>query len=266
LPTNPGQRLSGRNNALAVFNSDGVKIHYDVAGNGNPVLFVHGFASNYKVNWGNTGWINTFIKRGRQVVALDLRGHGKSAKPMAPSDYHPLLMGGDALRLMDHLGIERADLIGYSMGAWISSHLMIAFPERLSAVVLGGIGDTFLATSDRSERIAGALTTTFSDAMTDPFLKAVRNFSELVGNDARALAACARGVYATGIPEFGRATLPVLIITGALDDVAGQPDRLTGLIPGAEKKIVPACDHLTALTRQAVKEEVLRFLDRHPWQ
>jgi pimeloyl-ACP methyl ester carboxylesterase len=181
-----------------------------------------------------------------------------------PADYHPLLMGGDIIRLMDHLGIEHADLIGYSMGAWISSHLMITFPERLNAVVLGGIGDNFLTFSERSERTAGALTTPFPDAITDPFLKAVRTFSDLLGNDVRALSACTRGVYATGIPEFSRATKPVLLITGAMDDVAGQPDRIAELIPGSEKKIVPACDHLTALTRRTFKEEILRFLNHHP--
>jgi pimeloyl-ACP methyl ester carboxylesterase len=256
-------QLTARSKALAAFNSDGVKINYYVGGSGNPVFFIHGFASNYKVNWENTGWIKTFITRGRQVVAPDLRGHGKSAKLLSPSDYHPSLMGGDVIRLMDHLGIERADLIGYSMGAWISSHLMISSPERLNAVALGGIGDNLLAFGDQSERIAGALTTAFPDAITHPFLKTLRNFSELVGNDARALAACTRGVYATGIPKFSRATKPVLIITGATDDVAGQPDRLAELIPGAEKNIVPGCDHLTTLTRQATKKEVLRFLDRH---
>ncbi|MFH0724769.1 MAG: alpha/beta hydrolase [Pseudomonadota bacterium] len=246
------------------FNSNDVKIHYAVAGSGKPVLFAHGFASNYKVNWENTGWIKTVTTQGRKAVTLDLRGHGKSAKPPAPADYHPHLMGGDVIRLMDHLGIERADLIGYSMGAWIASHLMLSFPERLNTVVLGGIGDSFLTFRDRSERTVGALTTPFPDAITDPFLKAVRTFSELLGNDVRALSACTRGVYATGIPEFSRATRPVLLITGALDDVAGQPDRITKLIPGAEKKTVPACDHLTALTRREFKEEVLRFLDRHP--
>jgi pimeloyl-ACP methyl ester carboxylesterase len=241
-------------------------INYDVRGDGTPIIFIHGFASNYKVNWENTGWINTFAGRGRRVVALDLRGHGKSEKPFSPADYHPALMGGDVIRLMDHLGMEKADLISYSMGAWISSHLMISFPERLNAVVLGGMGDNLLAFGDRAERVAEALLTPFPDAITHSFLKALRSFSELVGNDTRALAACTRGVYAAGIPDFSRTTSPVLIITGALDDVVGQPDRLAEQIPGAEKIIMPSCDHLTALTRQAVKEEVFRFLHRHPLQ
>jgi pimeloyl-ACP methyl ester carboxylesterase len=249
---------------LAVFDSGGVKINYDVGGSGNPVFFVHGFASNYRVNWENTGWFKTCIAHGRRVVALDLRGHGKSEKPLSPPDYHPGIMGGDIIRLMDHLGIAAADLIGYSMGAWICSHLMISFPKRVNAVVLGGIGDNLLVFSDRSERIAGALTTPFPDAITEPFLKTLRQFSELLGNDARALAACTRGVYAPGIPEFSQAERPVLLITGELDEVAGQPNRLAELIPGAEMKIVPACDHLTALTHRAFKEEVLGFLSRHP--
>lgn len=248
---------------MAVFDSDGVKINYNVGGNGNPVFLVHGFASNYKINWENTGWTQALITRSRQVVTLDLRGHGKSGKPLSPSDYSPGHMGRDIIHLMDHLEMERADLIGYSMGAWISSHLMIASPERLNAVVLGGFGDNLLTFRDRAERMAGALTTPFPDAITQPFLKTVREFSRLVGNDTRALVACTRGVYAAEIPEFSRTRRPVLIITGALDDVAGPFDRIKKLLPGAEKKIVPACDHLTALTRQAVKDEVFQFLDRH---
>lgn len=259
-------RFSEKGSAVAVYNSDGLNIHYDVNGSTRPVVFVHGFASNYKVNWENTGWTKIFITRGRQVVALDLRGHGKSSKPLSPSSYHPGLMGNDIIHLMDHLGIERADLIGYSMGAWICSHLMTSFPERLNAVVLGGMGDNLLTFNDRAEQMASALTTPFPDAITQPFLRTVRSFSDLLGNDARALAACTRGVYAAGIPEFDRTRRPVLILTGALDDVAGKPDRLTELIPGAEKTIVPACDHLTTLTRQAAKEAVLGFLDRHALQ
>jgi pimeloyl-ACP methyl ester carboxylesterase len=259
-------RFSAKGSAVADFNSDGLNIYYDVKGSTRPVVFVHGFASNYKVNWENTGWSKTFIARGRQVVTLDLRGHGKSAKPLSPADYHPGHMGNDIIRLMDHVGIERADLIGYSMGAWICAHLMIASPTRLNAVVLGGIGDNLLTFHGRSEQMASALTTPFPDAILHPFLRTVRSFSDLVGNDARALAACTRGVYATGVPEFGRTRVPVLILTGSLDDVAGKPDRISELIPGAEIFMVPACDHLTALTRQAAKDAALGFLDRHPFQ
>lgn len=194
---------------------------------------------------------------------MDLRGHGKSTKFPSPSDYHPGLMGRDILALMDHLQIEQADLLGYSMGAWISAHLMISSPARFNAVVLGGMGDNLLLFGNRSERIAEALTTPFPESITEPFLKGLRQFSELIGNDARALAACTRGVYSPGMPELERAEKPVLLITGDSDQVAGHPDQLARLIPGAQTIIVPGCDHLTALTRREFKEEVMRFLDRH---
>lgn len=246
---------------MSMLNANGNELFYFTAGTGKPIVLVHGFASNHQVNWINTGWVKWFTDRGRQVVAMDLRGHGKSEKFHSPDDYHPRLMGGDVMALMDHLGIDRADLMGYSMGGWISSHLMITHPGRFNAVVLGGIGDNLLNFDNRSEKIAQALTTPYPDQITQPFLQAVRGFADLLGNDIRALSACTRGVYKTGEPDFSGASRPVLLITGAQDDVAGAPDRFTRMIPGARKIIVPACDHLTALTRRAYKEAVIQFLD-----
>ena len=115
---------------LRQFSSDGVHIAYiDVPpvahDRGEPILLIHGFASNHRVNWVNPRWVETLTKDGRRVVALDNRGHGASQKLYAPIDYRSDLMARDAANLLEHLGIGRADVMGYSMGARISAFLAL---------------------------------------------------------------------------------------------------------------------------------------------
>src|SRR4029079_11816098 len=96
--------------------SDGVTIAFVDEGEGDPILLIHGFASNVAANWRDPGWINSLTQAGRRVIAFDNRGHGLSGKPYEPSRYGAPIMAEDARRLLDHLGIERTDVMGYSMG------------------------------------------------------------------------------------------------------------------------------------------------------
>jgi pimeloyl-ACP methyl ester carboxylesterase len=104
---------------MQFFDSDGVRIAYiDVApasGAGDPVLLIHGFGSNHAVNWLSTMWVKTLTHAGYRAIALDNRGHGQSGKPYDPAAYTPTIMAEDARRLLDHLHIDRADVMGYSM-------------------------------------------------------------------------------------------------------------------------------------------------------
>src|SRR5919112_3411053 len=126
------------------FDSGGVRIAYvDVPAAkapGDPVLLIHGFASTHAVNWLNTLWVKTLTGAGYRVVALDNRGHGQSEKLYDPAAYHSSIMAEDARRLLDHLGIARADVMGYSMGARITAHLALQHPERVRSAMLGGLG------------------------------------------------------------------------------------------------------------------------------
>jgi pimeloyl-ACP methyl ester carboxylesterase len=124
---------------VASFDSNGVKIHYEDQGRGDPVILVHGFASRAEHNWGITGWYKTLAPQYR-VIALDCRGHGQSDKPHDVKAYSGTAIEDDVIRLMDHLGLQRALLMGYSMGGRISMGLLVRRPERFRAVVLGGIG------------------------------------------------------------------------------------------------------------------------------
>src|SRR5689334_21933439 len=125
------------------FGSDGVEIAYIDSGGGGdrlPVLLIHGFASNVATNWANTGWVDFLTQAGYRVVAFDNRGHGQSQKLYELGDYGAPLMAEDARRLLDHLEIRRAHVIGYSMGARIAAFLTLEHPERVDHLVFGGLG------------------------------------------------------------------------------------------------------------------------------
>src|SRR5438093_9961355 len=120
------------------FDSKGVKIRYTVQGKGEPVLLIHGFLINQEMNWGGPGVIKE-LARHYQVIALDNRGHGKSGKPHDPGQYG-MEMTEDAVRLLDHLQIKKAHVVGYSMGGVITLKLLVSHPGRLLSATLGGHG------------------------------------------------------------------------------------------------------------------------------
>src|SRR5450432_2212437 len=97
---------------MATFKHGDVEIAYLDEGDGEPIVLVHGFASNKEVNWVAPGWVTTLTRAGRRVIALDDRGHGQSSKLYDPAEYHSAKMAEDVAALLDHLGIERADVMG----------------------------------------------------------------------------------------------------------------------------------------------------------
>src|SRR5215475_4433603 len=102
---------------MSRFRNGDVEIAYLDEGRGEPMVLVHGFASTKEVNWVHPGWITTLARAGRRAIALDNRGHGQSTKLYDPADYHTDLMAADVAALIAHLGLERADVMGYSLGA-----------------------------------------------------------------------------------------------------------------------------------------------------
>src|SRR5215510_3030214 len=124
---------------MQTFSSDGVRIAFIDEGQGEPVLLIHGFASSVLYNWREPGWIALLVRNGFRVIALDNRGHGESEKLYDPKEYGVASMAEDARRLLDHLGVARADVMGYSMGARISAFLAISHPGRLRSAVLAGL-------------------------------------------------------------------------------------------------------------------------------
>ena len=172
------------------FLSDGVRIAFiDVApeapDRGEPILLIHGFASNHRVNWVDPRWVETLSKAGRRVVAFDNRGHGESEKLYEPRDYHSATMAHDAANLLDHLDIGRADAMGYSMGARIASFLALAEPERVRALILGGLGDRLVEGDGLPLDVAEAMEAPSLDSLTDPMQRMFRAFAEQTNSDLR---------------------------------------------------------------------------------
>ena len=122
------------------FDSQGTEIAYIDEGEGEPVLLIHGFASNVVFNWIDPGWVRFLVERGRRVIAFDNRGHGKSEKLYDLADYGAPIMAEDARRLMDYLSLEQADVMGYSMGARITAFLALNHPSRLRSAIFAGLG------------------------------------------------------------------------------------------------------------------------------
>jgi len=250
------------------FVSDGVEIAYFDEGprGGEPIVLVHGFGSNARVNWVGTGWVDLLIKDGRRVIALDNRGHGASAAPHDPALYHSgRHLAEDVRRLMDHLGLERADVMGFSMGAWITGHLAVRHPERLRSAIFGGLAMGMVEGLKGQETIAAALEAETDAEVTSPKARAYRAFGKQTGSDLKALAACMRGSRQP-IPAGTLAGLemPVLVAVGSRDEVAGSLDDFVALIPGAIGVTIPDKDHMASVGDKVFKQAVTDFLAARP--
>lgn len=241
------------------FDSDGVRLHYELHGPvaGRPVVLVHGFASDYQLNWVGTRWQETLTIAGYRVVGLDCRGHGNSEKPHDPAAYALEVMTADVRRLLDHLDIEVADYLGYSMGARIGLQVMLDHPGRLGRFVLGGIGwgGAFHAAQDiaqafRGEPTKNVVAKTFYD------FAAARP-----SNDLEALAACILGPQPDPDPvRLHSITNPVLVVVGEQDDIVDEVPRLVKSIPNATLVTVASRNHMSTVPAKEFKQAALEFL------
>ena len=247
------------------FSHDGVEIAFLDEGEGEPIVLVHGFASNKEVNWVFPGWVTTLTRAGRRVVALDNRGHGESTKLYEPATYRSAVMAEDVRALIDHLGLGRADVMGYSMGARIAAFLALVHPARVRSAIFGGLGYHLVDGVGLPEPIAQALEATSRADVTDPTALMFRTFAEQTKSDLRALAACMRGSRETlDRDEVARIAVPVLVAVGGNDRIAGSAENLAALIPGAKALVIPGRDHMLAVGDRVFKAGVLDFLAHRP--
>jgi pimeloyl-ACP methyl ester carboxylesterase len=247
------------------FDSDGIAIAYSDEGEGEPILLIHGFASNVAANWIDPGWIGALAAAGRRVIALDNRGHGQSEKLYDPSRYGAPSMAEDARRLLDHLGIARADVMGYSMGARIATFLLLQHPERVRSAILAGVGINLVRGMVGSGPIAKALEAPRLEDVSNDTARSFRAFAEKTGSDLKALAACMRGPREKILPEdLARIRTPVLVATGSEDVIAGSGRELASLIPGAQLLEITGRDHMKAVGDRRFRLGVLDFLTGRP--
>ena len=242
------------------FDSDGVRLHYEVHGpeRGSPLVVVHGFASDYRLNWVGTRWQEALTTAGFHVFGLDCRGHGHSDKPHDSAAYSIDIMAADVDRFLEHLHVPSAGYLGYSMGARIGLQVVLDYPSRVKRAVLGGIG------------MSGALES--ADAIAESFLRGeptddpvaqtfYRFASAQPTNDLQALAACIVGLQPKPDPaRLAGIHTPILIVVGDRDDLARDAPELVELIPSSRLFTIPGRDHMGAVPAREFKKAAIDFL------
>jgi pimeloyl-ACP methyl ester carboxylesterase len=249
------------------FQHDGFDIAFIDEGerDADPILLIHGFASTHRINWVQPGWVQTLTGAGYRVVAFDHRGHGETSKSYDTSVYTPSAMASDAVALLDHLGISRAHVFGYSMGARVSAFLALEHPGRVATLIFGGLGMGMVEGVGDWDPIADALRAPSLDDVTHPRGRMFRAFADQTKSDRAALAACIETSRQELSPQdVGRIAHPTLIAVGTTDDIAGDAQRLAGLMPQAEAFDIVGRDHMLSVGDRTFKARALEFLKEHP--
>lgn len=260
------------------FDSAGVPIRYVAAGQGEPLLLLHGFSSSIEEGWADRGVIADLADRWR-VIAFDARGHGRSGKPHDPASYGPE-MGRDVLRLMDHLGIGRAHVMGYSMGAHVAAHLAVHRPSRLHSLILGGaVGRVGWQPADQARvdaeaaeldqgLLSGQILRLWPKDQAPPSQDELRALSarRLAGKDPHALAAVRRSnpAQVVTLEELAALPMPVLGIVGTADPYRRDFERLQAAMPALRLVEIEGAVHGNAVGRPEYVAAVRGFLADHP--
>jgi len=224
------------------FDSDGVKIRYTLDGPaaGEPVLLIHGYSASGTLNWRLPGMIRALEDEYR-VITIDNRGHGGSDKLLSPKDYGAK-MAEDAVRLLDHLQIDKAHVVGYSMGGMITLKLLAEHPERIRSAVVGGMG--------------------WGEKPSDPgWLTAL-----MAEADApTAMAACRRAFPGLGITrdQLAGIQVPFSVVIGGEDGLRERVDKLQQVRQDVPVVIVPGANHTNCVMRAEFRTAIREFLDAH---
>jgi pimeloyl-ACP methyl ester carboxylesterase len=223
------------------FDSDGVKIAYVIAGSGEPVVLIHGLDSSAAINWQLPGTFNMLAQNYR-VVALDLRGHGKSDKPTDESAYGKPMVE-DVVRLMDHLNIQRAHIVGYSLGGIVAMRLVIDHPDRVMSVALGGIA--WLREGSGLQEVWEKMPGRFG---------------------ARTPIACMHGVgkLAASEDEIKSVKIPVEILVGDHDPCKRlYVDPLATVRKDWPVVEIQGAGHISCIFKQQFKDELKKWIDKN---
>ncbi len=267
------------------FDSQGVEISYLDEGAGETIVLVHGFGLSADEMWMQAPFAPTPIipelAKEYRVVAPDLRGHGASSKPHGAAEYG-CAMAEDIVRLLDHLQVRKAHVVGYSMGATVAGKLLANHPERLLSVTFGGGGPVVRLSPEDSEVIDataasleqgyGCVPLVMSLApeagpRPSPFQASMISTLLVRGKDQQALAAVMRGQPGLAVTEeeLAASAVPVLFIYGErearckLNRIAGALDAL----PQAEVMEIEGRDHVTTVASRKFRERVLEFARAH---
>lgn len=243
-----------RTDTGAYFKSfDGTNIYYEVRGNGEPVLLIHGFIVNGQ-SWKRTELYKNLLDQGYKVIILDQRGNGFSDKPHDSTAYDNDAEAKDIMGLMKHLKIKKYSAVGYSRGSIIVSRLLV-LDKKINRAVMGGMGAEF--TDPQWPRRIMFYRALSGDSI--PELQAMVNNVKKQGLDQQALAYLQRSQPSTSKQELGKVTQPVLIICGDKDPDNGSAKELADLFKRPTYKITPG-DHGNANRTKEFSDEVIKFL------
>jgi len=268
----PGDALVSRD-----FDSAGVRIRYVESGAGDPVVLTHGFSSSVENQWLQTGVFHKLAKHHR-VIGIDGRGHGQSGKPHAASQYGPQA-ARDVTRLLDHLGLRQAHIVGYSLGAILNGYLVTQAPERFKTCVLAGATPRFRWTAEDQRKLdaeademeqgskKSQILRLWPKDQPPPSEEKIRELSarDLAGQDYRALAASRRGGATALITpaQVAAIRVPTLGVVGSADPYLADFKAMQALNPAIELVTIDGASHSTAPARPELAEAILRFLARH---
>jgi pimeloyl-ACP methyl ester carboxylesterase len=240
--------------------SRGVRIHYQVEGNGPPLVLHHGFSGSLEL-WRQFGYVEA-LHHDYQCILLDARGHGASDKPHDSRAYELLRWVGDVVAVLDALNIPKAHFLGYSMGGWIGFGMAKYAPERVHALLLGGAHpyadyswDAFREVDGRDpEAFVAALESVVAQRIPPEFKPRV------LANDLQALAAAAkeRPALEDVLPTM---TMPCLLFVGEADARYPAVLECAKHMAHATLALLPGCNHAAGLVRSdLVLPHVTRFL------
>jgi pimeloyl-ACP methyl ester carboxylesterase len=266
-------RVAGADDAI--FDSNGVRIRYVTAGTGDAVILIHGWMSDSSM-WGQLE-ANPATKE-FQLIALDLRGHGHSDKPHDAVKYDAEV-AADVTRLLDHLKIEKAHLVGYSSGAFVVGKVAATYPNRIRSVVFGGqapiIGEVkdsdfsevemFATLVDEGKELGEYLlaVTPKHYALTDEQAKELAKVM-FDGKDVKAFALAGRGYkkLAVTADDLNKCKAPMLFIHGGneSDHVKSKVMAARKALGRGELKVIDGGDHMTTLTNPEFGSSINTFL------
>lgn len=258
------------------FDSNGVKIHYLVEGKGEPVLLIHGFSINAQIQWGVPGIIKA-LAQDHRVIALDVRGHGKSDKPTDAKNYGTEMVE-DAVRLLDHLKIKKAHVVGYSMGAIITGKLLATHPDRLLSATLGGAGvipegaklppfiDKLADSLDRGEGVGPLLLALTPPGKPKPSQATLQLINRtVVGDKGKVLAAVVRSwkTLAVNKEKLKANKVPTLALIGSDDPLKESITLIKDDMANLKVVVIDGADHLNAFVKPQFIQSLRKFLAEH---
>ncbi len=251
------------------FLSNNIKIAYDVYGseqaeNKPAIILVHGFASNSKINWLDTGWVDFLVSAGYLVITLDNRGHGLSEK-LYDSKYYPASeMAKDVVNLIEHLDLKTVSLLGFSMGARICAYVCLQAPNKIRTVIFGGMGINLIKGMSNSKVIIDGLNANSLSDISNKTARQFRIFAEHTKSDLKALSAClSSSRLPISIKDVQNIKIPALVAVGSIDTVGGDAKELADILPKGHALVIEGKDHMRSTGDKQFKTGVLDFLNHN---